>query len=74
MSKDEESKRGRPPLGRTRMITVGVRLEPEERDLLTAMAKSEGDSVCGFLRNLVRRELAQACAAKGPVCSCGLAH
>ncbi len=74
MSKDEGSKRGRPPLGRTRMITVGVRLEPAERDNLVEMARSEGDSLCAFLRNVVRRELARTCAEKGPVCSCGLAH
>ena len=74
MSTKGESRRGRPPLGRTRMVTVGIRIEPAERDLLQAIAELQGHSLCSFVRDLVRRELARHCAATTPVCECGLAH
>lgn len=74
MSTEGESRRGRPPLGRTRMVTVGVRLEPAEREQLQELAEQQGHSLCAFLRNLVRHELAQDRSVKVPVCACGLAH
>lgn len=74
VSTEGEPRRGRPPLGRTRMVTVGVRLEPAEREELQELAEQQGDSLCAFLRNLVRRELAEDCSVKVPVCGCGLAH
>ena len=53
-------RRGRPPLGNTGMVTVGVRLEPHERALLQQWAAEAGVSLCAFMRQLVRQQLGAA--------------
>ena len=51
---------GRPMLGKHRMVTVATRIEPDELDHLKQLAQECGLSVCGYLRDLVRLELARA--------------
>lgn len=62
--------RGRPPLGRTRMVTIGIRVEPAEREQLEAMAAQQGKSLCGYLRDLIRGELAEDDVRNAPVRAC----
>lgn len=57
-TKQNTAVRGRPPIGKTRMVTVGVRVEPGERERLQELAAQRGLSLCAYLRELVRRELA----------------
>ena len=64
------SKRGRPRLGSKRMVTVGVRIEPTERDRLEAMAQVRGLSLCAYLRDLVRHELGENQTSGSPVRAC----
>ena len=59
MDTQRKAQRGRPPLGRTRMVTIGIRVEPAEREQLEAMAAAQGKSLCGYLRDLIRHELAE---------------
>ena len=56
-TKDDKATRGRPPLGKSRMVTVGIRIEPDEREQLEALAADCGMSLCAYLREVVRREL-----------------
>ena len=56
------------------MVTIGLRVEPEEREQLEDLAHQQGYSLCAFLRELVRRELAQYCPRKASVCPCSLSH
>jgi hypothetical protein len=51
---------GRPMLGKHRMVTVATRIEPDELQQLKTLAQECGLSVCGYLRDLVRMELARA--------------
>lgn len=51
---------GRPMLGKHRMVTVATRIEPDELERLKKLAQECGLSVCGYLRDLVRLELARA--------------
>ncbi len=51
---------GRPMLGKHRMVTVATRIEPDELGHLKRLAQECGLSVCGYLRDLVRLELARA--------------
>ena len=51
---------GRPMLGKHRMVTVATRIEPDELDHLKKLAQECGLSICGYLRDLVRLELARA--------------
>ena len=62
--------RGRPPLGRTRMVTIGIRMEPTEREQLETLAAGNGQSLCGYLREIIRRELAQEAADSAPLRAC----
>lgn len=57
MNTERKSNRGRPPIGRTRMVTVGIRVEPAERAQLERRAAASGQSLCAYLRELIRREL-----------------
>jgi hypothetical protein len=52
--------RGRPTLGQSRMVTVGIRIEPRERERLQELADECNLSLCAYLRAVVRRELARA--------------
>ncbi len=64
--------RGRPPIGKTRMVTIGVRVEPGERERLQELAAEKGLSLCAYLRELIRRELDTAQPESGStlrVCS-----
>ena len=54
---NEKSRRGRPPLGDSGMVTIGVRLEPHERDLLKTMAEESGQTLCAFVRDMLRRKV-----------------
>jgi hypothetical protein len=65
---------GRPMLGNQRMVTVATRIEPDELSQLKTLAQECGLSVCGYLRDLIRLELARAgrsaennCTATAPV-------
>ena len=65
---------GRPMLGKQRMVTVATRIEPDELSQLKTLAQECGLSVCGYLRDLIRLELARAdrsaennCTATAPV-------
>jgi len=51
---------GRPKLGKHRMITVATRVEPDEVQRLRDLAGECGLSLCGYLRELIRRELERA--------------
>ena len=51
---------GRPKLGKHRMITVATRVEPDEVQRLRALAEECGLSLCGYMRELIRRELGRA--------------
>lgn len=53
----EKSRRGRPTLRDARMVTVGVRVEPQERDLLKMIAEESGQSLCAFVRDVLRRKV-----------------
>jgi predicted DNA-binding protein len=48
------------------MVTVAIRIDPVEREQLENMAEQQGDTLCAFLRNLIRRELSEdgACTQK----------
>ena len=52
--------RGRPTIGKARMVTVGIRIEPEERERLEALAAECNMSLCAYLRAVARREIARA--------------
>lgn len=39
------------------MVTVGVRVEPQERDLLKMIAEESGQSLCAFVRDVLRRKV-----------------
>lgn len=56
---------GRPMLGKHRMVTVATRIEPDELGHLKRLALECGLSVCGYLRDLVRLELARAARTAG---------
>lgn len=56
----KNSGRGRPPIGQTRMVTIGIRVEPQEREALESLATECKLSLCAYLRELVRRELSRA--------------
>jgi hypothetical protein len=47
-------------LGNHRMVTVATRIEPDELGHLKTLAEECGLSVCGYLRDLIRLELARA--------------
>ncbi len=51
---------GRPKLGKHRMITVATRVEPDEVHKLRELADECGLSLCGYMRELIRRELERA--------------
>lgn len=51
---------GRPKLGKHRMVTVATRIEPDEAQQLRNLADECGMSLCGYMRELVRRELGRA--------------
>lgn len=51
---------GRPKLGKQRMITVATRVEPDEVQRLRELAEECGLSLCGYMRELIRRELGRA--------------
>ena len=51
---------GRPMLGKHRMVTVATRIEPQEVDKLKELAAECDISVCAYLRDLIRMELARA--------------
>lgn len=51
---------GRPKIGNDRMVTIGVRVEPQERKRLEELAGECDMSLCGYLRELVRMEIARA--------------
>lgn len=70
MDIEHKPQRGRPPLGRTRMVTIGIRVEPTEREQLEAMAVAQGKSLCGFLRDLIRREMSADDVRKAPLQAC----
>ena len=70
MDIEHKPQRGRPPLGRTRMVTIGIRVEPAEREQLEALAASEGKSLCGYLRDLIRGELAEDDIRNAPLRAC----
>ena len=70
MDIERKPQRGRPPLGRTRMVTIGIRVEPTEREQLEALAAARGVSLCGYLRDLIRGELAADDVHKAPVQAC----
>lgn len=53
----EKNRRGRPPLGDAGMVTVGVRVEPHERDLLQTLAEQSGQTLCAFVRDVLRRKV-----------------
>jgi predicted DNA-binding protein len=53
------------------MVTVGVRIEPTERDRLEALAQARGLSLCAYLRDLVRHELGENQTSDSPVRACG---
>ena len=59
---------GRPMLGKHRMVTVATRIEPDELGRLKQLAQECGLSVCGYLRDLVRLELARADRAADSSC------
>lgn len=70
MDIEHKAQRGRPPLGRTRMVTIGIRVEPAEREQLEAMAAQQGKSLCGYLRDLIRGELEEDDARDAPLRAC----
>jgi predicted HicB family RNase H-like nuclease len=70
MDTEHRVQRGRPPLGRTRMVTIGIRVEPAEREQLEARASEQGVSLCAYLRDVIRRELGQREADKTPLRIC----
>lgn len=70
MDMQHKPQRGRPPLGRTRMVTIGIRVEPTERRQLEALAAEQGKSLCGFLRDLIRGELAANDVPNAPLRAC----
>jgi hypothetical protein len=70
MDIEHKPQRGRPPLGRTRMVTIGIRVEPTEREQLEALAAAQGQSLCGYLRDLIRRELAADDVRNVPLRAC----
>lgn len=70
MDIEHKPHRGRPPLGRTRMVTIGIRVEPAEREQLESMAASQGKSLCGYLRDLIRGELAEDDERNVPLRAC----
>ena len=39
------------------MVTIGVRMEPEERDQLARMAEARGLTLCALVRDLLRSNL-----------------
>ncbi len=51
---------GRPKIGNDRMVTIGVRVEPQERKRLEELASECDMSLCGYLRELVRMEISRA--------------
>ena len=51
---------GRPKLGKYRMVTVATRVEPNEVESLKQLAQECDMSVCGYLRELIRKELNRA--------------
>ncbi|MGI9331399.1 MAG: plasmid mobilization protein [Gammaproteobacteria bacterium] len=71
MNTQHKTQRGRPPLGRTRMVTIGIRMEPTEREQLEALATNSGHSLCGYLREVIRRELAQDSDEQVPLAAAG---
>ena len=52
------------------MVTIGIRVEPEEREKLEALAAQNGQSLCAFLRDHIRRELAQIKIEKPALRAC----
>ena len=70
MDIEHKPQRGRPPLGRARMVTIGIRVEPTEREQLEALAAEQGKSLCGYLRDLIRRELAADDVRNAPLRAC----
>jgi len=60
-SKSEDTTmHGRPKLGKHRMVTVATRVEPDEVQRLRSLADECGMSLCGYMRELIRRELSRA--------------
>ena len=51
---------GRPIIGSNRMVTIGVRVEPAERERLEELAQECGISLCAYIRDMIRLELARA--------------
>ena len=51
---------GRPTLGKSRMVTIGVRVEPAERHRLEELARECDLSLCAYLREMIRAELSRA--------------
>ena len=54
---------GRPKLGKHRMVTVATRVEPDEVQSLRNLAEECGMSLCGYMRELIRKELSRAARA-----------
>jgi predicted HicB family RNase H-like nuclease len=52
------------------MVTIGIRVEPAEREQLEARASEQGVSLCAYLRAVIRRELGQREADKTPLRIC----
>jgi len=59
-TREENLMYGRPMLGKQRMVTVATRVEPDELQQVKELARECGISVCAYLRDLVRLELARA--------------
>ncbi len=59
-SSEDTIMHGRPKLGKHRMVTVATRVEPDEALKLRHLADECGMSLCGYMRELVRRELRRA--------------
>ena len=70
MDIEHKPQRGRPPLGQTRMVTIGIRVEPQEREQLEELAAQQGKSLCGFLRDLIRGEIAKDDERNAPIRAC----
>ena len=52
------------------MVTIGIRVEPTEREQLEALAAQDGKSLCSYLRELIRRELAADDVRNEPLRAC----
>ncbi len=56
------------------MVTVGIRIEPEERERLEELAADCNMSLCAYLRAVARREISRADGPGLKVCNNGTAQ